>query len=134
MKKNTGTIEKMIIPVIAILASILIIITYANNIKPVNDIDKARGVARNYILRMESNGYLRDNDEDNLIRELKSIGITNVSLTGTTRKPVGYSNNIVLSINGDIKSDNMNLNKDFSISKKTELIPVNIKMNSTAKN
>lgn len=63
---------------------------------------KTGQVARKYILRMESVGYLNGNDQSNLLEELDEVGLVHVDLSGSTINPVGYGEEILLSIKGQV--------------------------------
>ena len=60
-------------------------------------------LARSYILRMETTGYLSQAQEDELRNRLETVGVTQIDLTGSTREPVGYGGEIVLRISGKIE-------------------------------
>ena len=57
-------------------------------------------VARNYVLKMETVGYLAPVDETALLKELSELGIEEVELSGTTMEPVSYGAEITLKITG----------------------------------
>lgn len=59
-----------------------------------------RQVAREYTLIMETEGYLKPEDQANLINELESYGLYNISLSGTTTSEVEYGDRIYLKISG----------------------------------
>ena len=59
-------------------------------------------IARNYILRMETAGYLTQADEGRLREELAQNGITDIDLTGTTKEQMVYGSEITLRIYGKI--------------------------------
>lgn len=59
-----------------------------------------RQVAREYLLIMETEGYLKPEDAADLVAELNSYGLTNVSLSGTTMSEVDYGERIYLKITG----------------------------------
>lgn len=59
-------------------------------------------LARTYIIRMETNGYLTRADEDELTAKLESIGVSDISLSGSTTSSAGYGNKITLCITGKV--------------------------------
>ena len=63
---------------------------------------KTGQIARKYILRMESVGYLNTEDRISLVDELEELGLTQVDLYGTTMEFVGYGEEIILSIRGKV--------------------------------
>lgn len=91
-----------------------------------------RQVAREYLLIMETEGYLSGTDQANLIAELEGYGLYNVSLAGTTTSEVEYGDRIYLCISGTY-DDNI-LAFAGGISKITENpVQVTINRQTTAK-
>ena len=82
---------------------------------------------------METEGYLIPTDEEQLINELKDLGVKNINLTGTTLSNVGYGNKITLSVNGDLEIKKYNLNNLFSVNKEVSTLSINILKSSIAK-
>ena len=90
LKKKKGSISKFGIPLFTIVAVFSIIVMF---ITYLNDFDKKDNVgiiAREYLLRMETEGYLNSTDEAELIKDLTECGVKNISLSGTTKNKVGY--------------------------------------------
>lgn len=90
-------------------------------------------LAREYILKMESVGYLSAEDEKSLRDKLQTIGIRSVDLTGTTLSKVGYGKEIKLCIKGETEIRKFELKEFFKTSKTTVKIPVTRNKQSTAK-
>lgn len=63
---------------------------------------KKTRIEREFIMKMESQGYLTSSAMTKLIDELTGIGVSDIDLTGTTLSPVGYGNEIVLCVKGMI--------------------------------
>ena len=59
-----------------------------------------RQTAREYMLIMETEGYLPAADQSVLIAELESYELYNISLSGTTTREVDYGDRIYLKISG----------------------------------
>ena len=133
MKKKRGFVGKLMIPLFAILATFMVMVIYENATKNLMDKQKVDILARQYILKMETDGYLEKNEEDNLIRELQKIGLTNISLNGTTETQVGYGKEIKLEINANLKSKDYSV-RGFGLDKREKLMPIHIEETSTAKN
>lgn len=53
-------------------------------------------IARSYMLRMESTGYLTTEDLARMKAELTELGVTDISTTGTTTAPAQYGEIITL--------------------------------------
>lgn len=60
-------------------------------------------VSRNYILKMETMGYLDESGRQQLLSELQLLGLQNIDISGTTLQPVDYGENIILNIKGTIR-------------------------------
>jgi hypothetical protein len=63
-------------------------------------------LCRQYILRMETCGYLSAGDEAQLLQELAEAGVTEVDLSGTTRSAVPFGTVITLRIRGVLGGEN----------------------------
>lgn len=59
-----------------------------------------RQVAREYMMIMETEGYLKPADQVALKAELESYGLYNISFSGTTTSEVNYGDRIYLCISG----------------------------------
>ena len=62
-------------------------------------------LARKYILRMETVGYLTTEDNTSLCQELSAAGVTEINLSGTTQSEVSYGVPITLQISGKLKGE-----------------------------
>jgi hypothetical protein len=91
-----------------------------------------RQVAREYMLIMETEGYLKPADQATLKAELESYGLYNISFSGTTTREVNYGDRIYLCISGTY-DDNI-LSFAGAISKyTTHPSTITIKRQTTAK-
>ncbi len=98
----------------------------------ISDKWQLRQVAREYLLLMETEGYLTSDDEAAMLAELESYGLYDISLDGTTTSEVGYGERIYLCISGTY-DDNV-LAFAGGISRVTENpVTITIKRQSTAK-
>ena len=57
-------------------------------------------LARCYLLKMETVGYLAAQDQTQLTAELENLGMTGIDYEGSTLNPAGYGNDVVLQIHG----------------------------------
>lgn len=91
-------------------------------------------IAREYIFRMETNGYLTADDREALIADLERIGVRGISLQGTTIYQVGYGQFVTLSVTGEIKtSGKKGITNSFEWLKGDEYEAFSIHKRSTAK-
>ena len=94
---SVGDVMPMCIFVICIA---FVMISFADCVRLINVKSSVSQISRQYILRMETYGYLTDNDRQGLMRSLSETGLTGVSLAGTDTSEVGYGNEIKLYIDG----------------------------------
>lgn len=62
-------------------------------------VEKSR-IERQFMLQMETDGYLSPSARDKLTEELAKIGVSDISLDGTTLTQAGYGNDVILSVTG----------------------------------
>lgn len=130
LKKKDGNVGKMGVILVALISMfILLMITVFSfaDMEKKTDIDE---VGRNYILRMESTGFLTNSDEGNMINDLKKLGVKNISTTGSTKSKVGYGKEVSLNISGKVEVTSYVFKDLFEI-KKVDT-PVNIKISKTS--
>lgn len=99
-KKQASMIENMLVMMInmVVMCGFLVIIFGA--FSGISDKWGMRQTAREYMLIMETEGYLPAADQTALIAELESYGLYNISLSGTTMREVNYGDRIYLKISG----------------------------------
>ncbi len=99
-KKDGSIVENILVAMVGItlVAAFLVIIFGA--FSSISDKWGMRQVAREYLLIMETEGYLKLEDQEGLISELEGYGLYNISLSGTTTSEVSYGDRIYLSIRG----------------------------------
>ena len=98
-KKKASVIENVLVSLISIVmvCAFLVIVFGAFSI---NDKWSMRQAARETLLIMETEGYLKPEDQQALIHELEGYGLYNISLSGTTTSEVDYGERIYLKITG----------------------------------
>lgn len=72
----------------------------------INDVTR---IHRRYLIKMERDGCLTAAEQTAMIAELEALGVTNISLAGTSFVPVGYSNPVRLVITCDVPVSQVNL-------------------------
>lgn len=122
----------MIIPLISLVVATVLILMNTSSTKTMLTKQKVDIIARQYILKMETDGYLMQNEEDNLIKELNKIGLENISLDGTTKNNVGYGKEINLNISGYLKTEELKV-YNLTLDKKEKFIPIHVEEVSTSK-
>lgn len=90
---------------ICILAMTVVVLSYMESVALLHQKAFIGQMARRYILRMETVGYLTEREQTVFIQELDAMGVTEISLEGTTCRKVGYGAEIVLQVSGKLKGE-----------------------------
>lgn len=90
---------------ICILAMTVVMLSYMECVCLIHGKTEANQLARKYILRMETVGYLTAEDKTSLCQELDSMGVTEIDLSGTTLSQTSYGTPIYLQISGKLKGE-----------------------------
>ena len=100
-KKEAGSIiENMLVALVGMVLTTAFLVIIFGAFASISDKWRMNQVAREYMLLMETEGYLTAEDKTELIKELEACGLYNISLSGTTVSEVGYGNRIYLKISG----------------------------------
>ncbi len=98
--KNDGSVGDVMPMCIFVICIAFVMISFADCVRLINVKASVSQLSRQYILKMETYGYLTENDRDDLVRSLAESGLENISLAGTDLNEVGYGNEIKLYISG----------------------------------
>lgn len=110
-----------------------LIIFAANNFRNMDDKTEIDMIAREYILKMETTGYLTSEYQADLLDELNEYNWANVSIDGTTTSQVNYGDTIILHISGDLNVKTYSLADFFKLKKGDATVSIDISKASTAK-
>ena len=99
-KKPASMIENMLVMMINMVVMCAFLVIIFGAFSSISDKWEMRQTAREYMLIMETEGYLPAADQTALIAELESYGLYNISLSGTTMREVNYGDRIYLKISG----------------------------------
>ena len=132
--KKKGSVMDILSVGICILALSIIMMAYLNIMQLVNTKEDISQLARQYILRMETIGYLTSSDRTSLIHDLTELGMETINLEGTTTTDVGYGNPVVIIIKGNIKMDSVTGSSLFQFIFSEQAFEIVEKRMSTAKN
>lgn len=105
MKKQKGNIGDLVSTGICILGMTIVMLSYMESVSLLHQKAEVGQLARKYILRMETVGYLTSGDQVVLCQELDEMGVTEVNLEGTTMHEVIYGSPITLCINGKLEGE-----------------------------
>ena len=100
MKKEKGSIGDVLPMCIFVIYIAFVMICFADCVKIINIKTSVSQISRQYILRMETIGYLTPADETAMRQALEDAGLRNISLGSTDTSEVGYGCEIVLDIHG----------------------------------
>lgn len=101
--REQGNVGNIMITGLCMLAMTVVMLSYMDNVQLVQQKTEINQLARKYILRMETVGYLTPEDRSMLTQELQSVGVTEITYEGTTEHAVGYGQMIALQIKGKVK-------------------------------
>lgn len=105
-QQDKGNIADIMVTGIFILAMMVVMLSFLENLKLIHQKTEVDQIARRYILRMETVGGLLAEDEVMLCEELQSAGVADIDLTGTTMGSAGYGAPIRLRITGVLGGTN----------------------------
>ncbi|MBR3772458.1 MAG: hypothetical protein IKL07_09320 [Clostridium sp.] len=99
-KEGSGVIENMLVALMGIVMTTAFLVIIFGAFSSISDKWHMRQVAREYLLIMETEGYLTASDQVLLKEELEACGLYNISLSGTTTSEVAYGDRVYLKIKG----------------------------------
>ena len=102
-KGNNKGFADMIVVLFSIMFMFIVLFISVENYTDITLGIKKQQIARSYMLIMETKGYLPEAEQNELILELEQMGVTNISISGTSVAPVGYGQPIYLVVTGNIK-------------------------------
>lgn len=102
VRKSKGSLLDFMTVGISLLAMVVVVMVYLNLSQLMLTKLEISQISRKYILRMETKGYLDEGDKSALLLELASVGMQEIELGDSTLSPVGYGENICLSVKGTV--------------------------------
>lgn len=99
-KKDASVIENMLVSLIGIVMVTAFLVIIFGAFSSISNKWAMRQTAREYLLIMETEGYLKAADQAALQSELESYGLYNISFSGSTTSEVNYGDRIYLNITG----------------------------------
>lgn len=88
-KKEAGNVGEILTMGLCILALTAVMISYMENVQLIAKKAEVGQLARCYLLKMETVGYLAAQDQTQLTAELEKLGITGIDYEGSTLNPAG---------------------------------------------
>lgn len=105
MHASAGNVAELLAAGLCILAMTFLMSAYLDHVQLIHQKTELGGLARKYILRMETTGVLTGEDQMSLTAELTNLGVTQISLEGTTLTQVGYGEPVILQISGYLEEE-----------------------------
>jgi len=133
-QKDKGMLEHFLPALVTI---VFMGILWFGSMVTASNIDKSSAlnqVTRKYILRMETDGYLTQENRTSMVSELQTLGVEGVDLTGTSLTNVGYGNQVILKVTGTLKVRSIAFRGFTKSMLKEETIPWSVSRVSVAKN
>ena len=121
------------LPLLVVTISVaLIAIQYIGFIRELEYKEAINMIMRKYIIRMETVGYLTEEEELNIKSELQDIGMENIDLLGSTTDEVEYGETIYLYVKGNIQTDILNIINILEGKWEKDVIQIDEKRSSTS--
>ena len=99
-KRKASVIENKLVMFINLVLVCAFLVIIFGAFSGISDKWGMRQVAREYMLIMETEGYLKPADQAALKAELENYGLYNISFSGSTTSEVNYGDRIYLCISG----------------------------------
>ncbi len=99
-KKEPGNVGEILAMGLCVLALTAVMLSYMENVQLIAKKSEVGQLARCYLLKMETDGYLTPLDRTELTGRLEELGLTQIDYAGSSLEPVGYGNDVVLQIRG----------------------------------
>jgi len=132
-RKKQGSMMKLVAVLISVVVTGImgiVMVSFSGNL---DNKDRIYITAREYLLSMETKGYLVEEDKEQLLFSLTELGMTNISLSGTTLTEAGYGNKVTIEITGEIELTSYSVLEKLDVRRRMQTIPVHVKKSSTAK-
>lgn len=133
-QKDKGMLEHFLPALVTI---VFMGILWFGSMVTASNIDKSSAlnqITRKYMLRMEADGYLTEENRTSMVTELQALGVEAVNLTGTNLTDVGYGNKVSLQVKGTLTVRSIAFRGFAKSMLKEERIPWSVSRVSIAKN
>ena len=103
MRKENGTVGKLLSATLCMLAIAVLLTNYMDCIRMIQQKMQVSQIARKYILQMETTGGLDAETEALLRNELEAVGVSELQIEGTSMGQVTYGGEITLQLRGELE-------------------------------
>lgn len=134
IRKDKGMLDQFLPAIIVI---VLLAVLWTGSMVTASNIDRSNAihqVARTYLLQMETDGYLTEENKVQLLTDLGELDMVGIDLTGTTFTDAGYGNPVRLVIRGKVNLKDVRFRSFASPMMSGRQAEVAINKISTAKN
>lgn len=132
--RRNGSVFKIIPLFLGMTAIAVLSLMYMYYMKDMDLREHASMITREYMLKMETSGYLTREDEQLLIEELEQLGMDNINLAGTTMQQADYGQRIMLVIKARAPVSGFDIANLFDVRRRQNMTSFNIVRCTTAKN
>lgn len=132
-EKKYGSMMKLLPVLLAMAAMAAVTALYVTYMSDYDKREYADQIAREYILKMETQGYLSEAMKNNLISDLSNVGFDNINLQGTTMTKAEYGDEIVLMINAHLETEDYVFENLLSKRTDRKIRQIKISKKSTSK-
>ena len=87
--KQPGNIGELMTMFMCVLALTVVMLNYLQNVQLLQAKENVGQLARAYLLKMETVGYLEPAEQAHLTAELETAGLTEIDYEGSTLEPAG---------------------------------------------
>lgn len=101
--RQHGNVGELLTMGLCVLALTVVMLGYVENIQLIEKKAEIGQLARCYLLKMETNGYLTPSDYEMLTVELEELGMEQIDYEGSSLEAVGYGENVILQIRGRLE-------------------------------
>ncbi len=102
LKKDKGNVGDIVIMGIFVIAMLTVMMCFIKCVDMLHTKAEVSQLARKYILVAETNGYIPEGDQETLIRELESMGLTEIDISGSTLSKADFGRTVNVCIKGKI--------------------------------
>ncbi len=101
--RREGNVGDLMITGICLLAMTVLLLAYLDSVELIEKKSQVGQLARKYILRMETVGYLTPEDRTALAQELTELEVTEIDFGDSTLNEVAFGEPLLLTIRGRLK-------------------------------
>ncbi|MCD8325510.1 MAG: hypothetical protein LUC90_02160 [Lachnospiraceae bacterium] len=125
--QDKGFVYKLLPVLVSLSLVAVLVVMSAGFFRAFRQRDAVSQLTREYLLVMETEGYLSQARQEELLISLEEAGLEQISLEGTTLFPVSYGSRISLCVNGVLPQEFLG---QYGM---TWELPVSVRLSSTAK-